>query len=41
MHTALVKKLMADRSAWELAYGYVQPAPEKAHAQAALVSAIA
>ncbi len=38
MHTALVKKLMQDRSAWELAYGYAEPAPEKAHASPGLVS---
>jgi UDP-3-O-[3-hydroxymyristoyl] N-acetylglucosamine deacetylase len=25
MHTALVKRLMQDRSAWELAYGYTEP----------------
>jgi UDP-3-O-[3-hydroxymyristoyl] N-acetylglucosamine deacetylase len=25
MHTALVKRLMEDRSAWELAYGYTEP----------------
>jgi UDP-3-O-[3-hydroxymyristoyl] N-acetylglucosamine deacetylase len=25
MHTALVKRLMRDRSAWELAYGYAEP----------------
>ena len=25
MHTALVKRLMQDRSAWELAYGYAEP----------------
>jgi UDP-3-O-[3-hydroxymyristoyl] N-acetylglucosamine deacetylase len=27
MHTALVQRLMRDRGAWELAYGY-DPAPE-------------
>ena len=41
MHTALVKRLMQDRSAWELAYGYVQPAEPKAVAKQGLVSAIA
>ncbi len=41
MHTALVKKLMQDRSAWELAYGYVEPAPEKSHAAQGLVSVTA
>ena len=41
MHTALVKKLMQDRSAWELAYGYAEPAPEKAHAAPSLVSVTA
>ena len=41
MHTALVKKLMQDRSAWELAYGYVEPAAEKVHAAQGLVSATA
>ncbi len=40
MHTALVKRLMQDRSAWELAYGYVEPAAEKL-TQQGLVSAIA
>jgi UDP-3-O-[3-hydroxymyristoyl] N-acetylglucosamine deacetylase len=40
MHTALVKKLMQDRSAWELAYGYTEPAPEPAGARG-LISAIA
>ena len=30
MHTALVQRLMRDRSAWELAYGYDEPAePER------------
>jgi UDP-3-O-[3-hydroxymyristoyl] N-acetylglucosamine deacetylase len=28
MHTALVKRLMQDRSAWELAYGYTEPEVE-------------
>lgn len=37
MHTALVKKLMQDRSAWELTYGYAQPAPERALAAQGLV----
>jgi len=41
MHTALVKKLMADRSAWELAYGYVEPTAEKIHAVQSLVSVTA
>jgi UDP-3-O-[3-hydroxymyristoyl] N-acetylglucosamine deacetylase len=40
MHTALVRKLMQDRSAWEFCYSYLEPAPQKAPA-AALVSAIA
>jgi hypothetical protein len=26
MHTALVQRLMRDRSAWELAYGFDEPA---------------
>lgn len=41
MHTALVKKLMADRSAWELAYGYVEPVAERVHAAPSLVSVTA
>lgn len=41
MHTALVRKLMQDRSAWELACRYIEPAAAKSHAQPALVSAIA
>jgi UDP-3-O-[3-hydroxymyristoyl] N-acetylglucosamine deacetylase len=41
MHTALVKKLMQDRSAWELAYGYVLPAAEKSRAAQGLVSVTA
>jgi UDP-3-O-[3-hydroxymyristoyl] N-acetylglucosamine deacetylase len=40
MHTALVKRLMQDRSAWELAYGYTEPEPEAAAARG-LISAIA
>ena len=41
MHTALVKKLMQDRSAWELAYGYAEPAAEKAQSAQGLVSVTA
>lgn len=41
MHTALVKKLMQDRSAWELAYGYVEPAPEELRTAQGLVSVTA
>ncbi len=41
MHTALVKKLMQDRSAWELAYGHAEPAAEKVHAPQGLVSVTA
>ncbi len=41
MHTALVRKLMQDRSAWELTHAYPEPAEQKSAAQAALVSAIA
>ena len=41
MHTALVKKLMQDRSAWELAYGYAEPVAEKAHVGQGLVSVTA
>lgn len=41
MHTALVRKLMQDRSAWELAYGYAEPAYENGVGTPALVSAIA
>ncbi len=41
MHTALVKKLMQDRSAWELAYGYPEPAADKVHAAQGLVSVTA
>jgi UDP-3-O-[3-hydroxymyristoyl] N-acetylglucosamine deacetylase len=41
MHTALVKKLMQDRSAWELAYGYAEPAAETARAAQGLVSVTA
>src|ERR1700722_14316747 len=40
MHTALVKRLMQDRSAWELAYGYAEPEPETAVVRG-LVSALA
>jgi UDP-3-O-[3-hydroxymyristoyl] N-acetylglucosamine deacetylase len=40
MHTALVKRLMLDRSAWELAYGYIEPEAETMGARG-LVSAIA
>jgi UDP-3-O-[3-hydroxymyristoyl] N-acetylglucosamine deacetylase len=40
MHTALVKRLMQDRSAWELAYGYPEAEPESM-AAAGLVSALA
>jgi UDP-3-O-[3-hydroxymyristoyl] N-acetylglucosamine deacetylase len=40
MHTALVKRLMQDRSAWELAYGYPETAPETMAAPG-LVSALA
>jgi UDP-3-O-[3-hydroxymyristoyl] N-acetylglucosamine deacetylase len=40
MHTALVKRLMQDRSAWELAYGYTEPEAETMAARG-LVSAIA
>ena len=38
MHTALVKRLMQDRGAWELAYGYTEKAKERV---GALVSAVA
>lgn len=44
MHTALVKLLMQDRSAWELAYGYTERAVERASERVAgegWVSAIA
>ena len=41
MHTALVKKLMQDRSAWELVHGYATPVPEKSHAAPGLVSVTA
>lgn len=41
MHTALVKKLMQDRSAWELAYGYVEPPPEELRTAQGLVSVTA
>jgi UDP-3-O-[3-hydroxymyristoyl] N-acetylglucosamine deacetylase len=41
MHTALVRKLMQDRSAWELAYGYTEPAYENAVGAPSLVTAIA
>lgn len=41
MHTALVKKLMQDRSAWELAYGYVEPVPEELRTAQGLVSVTA
>ena len=41
MHTALVKKLMQDRSAWDLAHGYAAPAPEKAHTAPGFVSVTA
>lgn len=41
MHTALVKKLMQDRSAWELAHGYAVPVPEKSHAAQGFVSVTA
>jgi len=41
MHTALVKKLMQDRSAWEFAYGYTESAADEAHAAPGLVSATA
>ncbi len=40
MHTALVQRLMRDRSAWELAHGYdevVEPPRMAAHLQAAVV----
>ena len=41
MHTALVKKLMQDRSAWELCHGYAEPAAQKSHAAPGLVSVTA
>ncbi len=40
MHTALVKQLLRDRSAWELAYGY-DAAPEAAPAVSRLQTALA
>ena len=30
MHTALVQRLMRDRSAWDLAYGYDDPPEQRA-----------
>jgi len=40
MHTALVQRLMRDRSAWELAYGYdEEPEAMRVQAEAALASA--
>jgi UDP-3-O-[3-hydroxymyristoyl] N-acetylglucosamine deacetylase len=41
MHTALVRKLMQDRSAWELAHVYPEAAEQTGTAQPAFVSAIA
>lgn len=41
MHTALVRKLMQDRSAWDLAHGYVEQPEQKSASVTSLVAAIA
>jgi UDP-3-O-[3-hydroxymyristoyl] N-acetylglucosamine deacetylase len=38
MHTALVQRLLRDRSAWELAYGYDGPQPSAARAEIAVLA---
>jgi UDP-3-O-[3-hydroxymyristoyl] N-acetylglucosamine deacetylase len=38
MHTALVQRLLRDRSAWELAYGYNEPQPSAARAEIAVLA---
>ena len=38
MHTALVQRLLRDRSAWELAHGFDEPQPSAARAEIAVLA---